>query len=970
MSVPTPAAGSPQDDPPSPSPEPVLPAALTITGKHSAARGLVTTPMGQRAVSLAPADSLRDDDLRHGSAMLPQLGWLARWFAWLFFKPVQFSEQQAQAITGLKKDGAGLVYVLSTISLLDYFYFNWANLEQGLPLAKFANGVSMRWLHPAQWLFKAGARWLSGKRKGVTETEVLRGLLGRREPVLLFLRRAFSLLDLVNPRPQTAYLRELLDVQRRIDFPIRIVPQVLIWHRDPDRARHSIIDEFFGDPSAPGRLRKLLSFLLNHRRAHVRIADDINLHQFLADNADTTDDSVLAERLRAKIVQALEQEDRVIRGAPIKPPDQVRREILEDPEVLADLRRIASETNRDLAAVKLEADLNLAEIAAKFSMTMLAFLSFVLTLLWAKIYDGIEVDEKGLNKLREEGRTVPLVLVPSHKSHIDYLIISYLFYRNGLIPPHIAAGANLSFFPLGQIFRRAGAFFLRRTFSGQPVYAAAFRHYVRKLLTDGYWLEFFPEGTRSRTGKLLPPKFGLVKLALEVVADGKRDDISFVPTNFGYERLIEEKAYRKELEGGTKVAESPVEVLKATEVLVHKYGRIRIQFGAPMSVKAVLQEFGAMGQVGHRDAKAFDRALKVFGWRILGGINKAAVLTPTALVAAVLLTKAKKGIALGDLQLRVGYLLGLATDMGAVLSEPLQTAISGRSQQRLQAQQDDLKTQAEQGGMPDPFGGQGKQARVMGEAVVDVVEKVLHLFVASKWILRRKFDSEDIIIVRAEGRMHLDYYKNNMLHLFVSEALLATAILAMLERGPLMAEDALQVQTKFLSRLLKFEFVYEPGVKFEDQYRGTLDEFVRQGWLARTGPAELAVATTVRGPLRLYAKLLQSFVESYGLVARNIKQLKTGPLTEAAFLDHVQRAAQMAFDLGTVECYEAISKVNLGNALRIFIEEGFVVEKAELVGKKKVKLLSVGTAPDVEAKFGALMAQLHELQAPWALERL
>jgi len=932
--------------------------------------GHVMTPAGLRAVPIAADDDLSERDLQHPSAMVPRLGWIARWFAWVFFSPVQFSPRIATDITAMTKQGAGLVFVHATISLLDYFYFNWAALRHGMPLARFANGVSMRWLQPLRWVGAAALRRLFGRRKPRSDEEVMVALVRRRQPVVLFLRRAFSLIDMLNPRPHLAWLQELINAQRKVAFPILVVPQVLVWERDPDRARHSIIDSFFGDPGAPGRIRKLSSFVLNHRRAHVRMAEAIDLQEFLARHPGSRDDAILAERLRVEVVRALQQEDRVIRGAPIQTADAVRRELLADPEVAADLQRIAAAQGRPIADVHREAAANLREIAARFSMAVLSFLSFILTLLWARIYDGIEVDEDGLERLRLAGRKAPLVLVPSHKSHIDYLIVSYLFYRHGLIPPHIAAGANLSFFPLGSIFRRGGAFFLRRTFSGQPIYAAIFRHYVRKLLGDGHWLEFFPEGTRSRTGKLLPPRFGLIKLVLETVADGKRDDVVFVPTNFGYERLIEEKAYRRELEGGEKVAESPVEVLKATQVLVHKYGRIRIQFGEPMSARALLAEFGALGREGERDEGAFDRALKVCGWRILGGINQAAVLTPTALTAAVLLTKVHKGIALHDLRLRVGYLLDAAMQRGAVLSEPLVTAIRVRRQELLVAQARDQARQVEQGGAPDPFGGQGERARAMGEAVAQVVDQALGLFQGSKWILRRSFDSEDILIVRAEGRMHLDYYKNNMLHLFVPEALLAAAILAMLERGPVMAASDLADLTKFLSRLLKFEFVYLPGVRFEAQYQQTLDDFVAAGWLVRSGDAGLAVATTVRGPLRLYAKLLQSFIESYGLLARAVRHLRAGPLTEAAFLDRVQVEAQMAFDLGTVECYEAISKVNLGNALRIYVEEGFVVERSEVVGKKKIKSLHAAAEAAVEARFEALFARLHDLEAPWRLERL
>lgn len=925
------------------------------------------TPVG---VPIQPAaDDLQPRDLLHPSAMLPRLGWLARWFARVFFAPVRVPPRYSSDWQALSREGA-LVVVMGTISLLDYLYFNWLYLREKLPLSRFANGVSLTWTQPWRRALVGWFRRRVLRQPQLPEDQLLRGLLRRREPVTLFLRRGFSLLDLLTPRPQLPYLRELIAAQRELDYPLLIVPQVLVWERDPDRAKSSILDEFFGDFTAPGRIRKLVSFVLNHRRAHVRMADAINLRAFVDEHADVSDDTVLSEQLRLRIVAALQQEDRVVRGAPIKQPDELRREILADPAVREDLQRIAGELGRSLESVLREADQNLNEIAARYRMGMVAAFSFVLTFLWARIYEGLEVDEEGLERVRQAGRTAPVVMVPSHKSHIDYLVISYVFYRHGLIPPHIAAGANLSFFPLGPLFRHAGAFFLRRSFQGQPIYAAVFRHYFRKLLADGHWIEFFPEGGRSRTGKLLPPKFGLIKHVLETVADGLRDDVVLVPTNFGYERLIEEKSYRKELEGGEKKAESPVEVLKATSVLVHKYGRIRIQFGEPMSVRDLLAEHGALAPAAERDSKAFERALKVCGYRILGRINQAAVLTPTALTAAVLLTKAHKGILHQDLLLRVGYLLDLAMRRGAVLSEPLVTAVQVRRQAILEAETRDQARYLEAEGAPDPFGVQSERARVLGAAVAPIVGKALDLFEGARWILRRDFDGETVYIVRSEGRMHLDYYKNNMLHLLVPEALLACATVAKLQSGNEIPPDTLASLTKFLSRLLKFEFVYEPGQSFEDLYTRTLDDFVTAGWLIRRGDGNLVVASLVRGALRLYARLLQSFIESYALMARSLRHLEGGPLPETAFLDRVQIDAQKAFDLGHVECYEAISKVNLTNALQIFREQGFVEARSENHGKKRIKVLAAIHNPEVDAKFASFSAQLHELEAPWTVDQL
>ncbi len=918
--------------------------------------------------AMAVDDHLTPRDLQHPSAMVHSLGPFSRLFAWFFFNPVKFSPRLNNDVSAWAREGT-LVYVMNMTSLLDYLYFNFALARAKLPLAEFANGLGMTLFQPWRRGLMGWIRRRVLRQPVVADVEVMRGLVRRHHSILLFLRRAFSLVDLINPLQDVQWLRELIAVQRTMNTPLLLVPQILIWERRPDTSSASIIDSFFGDPQVPGRIRKLLSFLLNHRRAQAQMAEPINLLTFLGEHGPHADDAKLAERLRFRIREAIHAEDRVIRGAPIKTPAQIREEILAESEVVTDLRDLSEQLKRPYGEVVAEARSNIEEIGANYKMGVVAFLSFLLTLLWARIYEGIEVDEEGIARIREEGKKSPIIVVPSHKSHIDYLIISYLFFRNGLIPPHIAAGANLSFFPLGPIFRRGGAFFLRRSFSGQPIYAHIFRHYVRKLLRDGHWLEFFPEGGRSRTGKLLPPKYGLIKHVLESVADGVVHDVAFVPTNFGYERLIEEKAYRKELEGGEKKAESPVEVLKATSVLVHKYGRIRIQFGQPLSARAFLQAHGALAPAEERDQPAFERALKVFGYLILGGINEAAVLTPTALVSAVLLSKIQRGISRADLLVRIGFLLDIAMQRRAVLSEPLVTAIRTKRVQLQEAEQQDADRQAAAGGVPDPLGGQSERARAIGDAVAPIVDQAMGLFEQSKWILRRHFDNDTVYIPKAAGRLHLDYYKNNMIHLFVPDALLAVSILAMQERRLEMVPAELQDQTKFLSRLLKFEFVYAPGLVFEQQYQHTLDDFLAGGWLQLDEAGLLRLTSTIAPVIRLYAKLIQNFIESYHLMGRALARLAQGPMAESAFLEFVQQEANHAFELGDVQCYESISKVNLTNALKIFVEQKHVITSYEQLGKKRLKVLKLCEGEDARRQLAGFNGKIKALHAPWRADR-
>jgi glycerol-3-phosphate O-acyltransferase len=915
---------------------------------------------------LAPVvhDGLTPSQLNHPSAMVPRLGMWLRLFAKIFFSPVQFAPRLTSEIATHAKEGA-IVYTLHSISLLDYLYFNYALLRGHAPIAKFANGVSTTFFQPWRRVFLHFMRRFVLRRPSLPDPTVMRAHLRRRNAVLLFLRQGFSLLDFVTPRPQVPYLRELIEAQREVDFPIIVLPQVLVWHRNPEKSRTSIIDEFFGDPQAPGRLRKLFSFLLNFRRAFVQGGQPVDVRAFLEDEHHITDDALLAEVLRVRITASFKAEQRIICGVPTKPVHQVTRELLEDAEVAADLRQFAEQQQRPIEALQAEAFDYIREIAANFQMWLVSTLCFVLTLLWARIYDGIEVDEEGLESIREEGRKHPVVLVPSHKSHADYLLLSYLFYRNGLIPPHIAAGANLSFFPLGSIFRRGGAFFLRRSFAGLPVYAAIFRHYVRKLLRDGHWLEFFPEGGRSRTGKLLPPKLGLLNHVLEAVADGTVQDVALMPANFGYERLIEGDAYRKELEGGEKKTESVGNVLKATSVLVHKYGRIRIQFGKAIHARDFLEQHGALGKLGERDAKAFERAVKVCGYKILGAINDAAVITPTALVAAVLLTKVQRGISRGDLLTRVGYLLDEASQRHAVLSGPLQTALSTRRQLLVTA---DMLDQARTGAVLDPLGEHPSRARLKGEAVAEIVDKVLTMFEKPRWVVRRAFEGEDVFVVKRAGRLHLDYYKNNVIHLFVPDALLSASLLALMEQTDGVAPDDLADTTKFLSRLLKFEFIYPPD-SFQARYDQTLDRMLAEAWVVPDPQGRLHVTPTVLPVLRLYAKLLQNFIESYALMARGLRALASGPMTDKAFLDYVQVEASKAFELGDVQCWESVSKVNLSNALKIFVELGFVTQTTEGVGKKRAKMLRLKAADDAHEDVDLYVKRVRAFQSPWRIDK-
>ncbi|MBL4570982.1 MAG: 1-acyl-sn-glycerol-3-phosphate acyltransferase, partial [Alcanivorax sp.] len=201
------------------------------------------------------------------------------------------------------------------------------------------------------------------------------------------------------------------------------------------------------------------------------------------------------------------------------------------------------------------------EIAANYNSTLIRVLDRFMAWMWNRIYNGIHV--KGgdtIRRLAQQGHEV--IYVPCHRSHMDYLLLSYVIYKEGLVPPHIAAGVNLNFFPVGGIFRRGGAFFIRRSFRGNKLYSSVFREYLCWLFQKGYPVEYFSEGGRSRTGRLLPPKTGMLAMTVQGMLRDQQRPVSLVPVYLGYEHIMEVATYLKELKGRDKEKESVFQILK------------------------------------------------------------------------------------------------------------------------------------------------------------------------------------------------------------------------------------------------------------------------------------------------------------------------------------------------------------------------------------------------------------------------
>jgi glycerol-3-phosphate O-acyltransferase len=259
-----------------------------------------------------------------------------------------------------------------------------------------------------------------------------------------------------------------------------------------------------------------------------------------------------------------------------------------------------------------------------------------------------------LDRLKQDAPGFEVVYVPCHRSHMDYLLLSYLMYTRGIVPPHIAAGINLNLPVIGTVLRKGGAFFLRRSIRGNALYSAVFSEYLAQLVSGGYSIEYFIEGGRSRTGRLLPPKGGMIAMTVRAFLRQPTRPVLFQPVYIGYEKLMEGRSYLDELTGKPKQKESIWQLVTGIpRVLRSNYGQVVVNFGEPIRLGDVLAESAPewTGTPLRDDEKPAWLAptVDMLAQRIQVNINRAADVNPINLLALALLSTPKHAMAEADL---------------------------------------------------------------------------------------------------------------------------------------------------------------------------------------------------------------------------------------------------------------------------------------------------------------------------------
>ncbi|KAH5468596.1 hypothetical protein HBI22_206280 [Parastagonospora nodorum] len=543
---------------------------------------------------------------------------------------------------------------------------------------------------------------------------------------------------------------------------------------------------------------------------------------------------------------------------------------------------------------------------------------FASQLLTRAYHQGVHVSSEEVLRLRAVAEKAAkdkqsIIFLPCHRSHVDYVSLQIICYRIGLALPTVVAGDNLNFPAVGSFLQHAGAMWIRRSFGDDQLYITLVQAYIDTLLQTGYNMECFVEGGRSRTGKLLPPKFGILSYMLDSVASGRVKDAIICPVSTQYDKVIEVDSYISELLGQPKPKENLMDFLSASSVLSLKLGRVDVRFHEPWSLRTFIDEqrerFSKLPQ--QLDTKENRlRLLRTLGYKVLSDINDVSVVMPTALVGTVLLTLRGRGVGKSELIRRVEWL-----------------------SERVRAQ----------GGRVAHFG--NLATSVVVDRALDVLGPGLVGLVPGL--------PEDTFY--AVDRFQLSFYRNMTIHLFILQSLVSAALYTKVKQGggpeyQRISYVDMHSQVYFLSQLFRGEFIF-PTEGLDYNLRRTLaglesdnvikitrsstdtdpeDGKGRIEWIELT-PAE---RESGRENFDFYLFLIFPFIEAAWLGCISLMMLTpplSHPPSSSTYLDMkaVQNRAQLfgktLYHQGDLSYFEAVNKETLKNAYTRFEDEGMIV---------------------------------------------
>ncbi len=637
--------------------------------------------------------------------MVSHFGWINRFLLKRLnknsFLPLKHLEETKE-----KAKNSPIVYVLVKPNHLDYLMLNFFLLEHQLPLVQFSNNVFfLHFQNPIKLLRrlpKALNRlfFLSKTTQTQLEIQTMLNTLDHFHAVCLFLH-------LKTKDDNKAFWEALLLLAK--NKSIELVPVHVGWTRNPGKIEKSSVDSVFKEYRIPTILNKLFLLFDPASKLYIHMGRPIQLRNFVQQEASKSID-VQSKILRRTLATHFFQSKKIYVGPPLHERRRVIRSILASPGLHNCINQLVKIKKKSHDFFYKKANNILDEMVSNYKPIVIKAAFFMVHLISKKLFDGVHIDENTVQQIRQAMAKGPVIFLPTHKSHMDYLLLSYMFYKNNMPPPHIAAGINLSFFPMGFLFRATGAYFIRRSFSGDVLYSKLLFLYVQWLMRKGFSQEFFIEGGRSRTGKILSPKLGLLSIEIDAFRSSLVEEVTLLPLAITYGRVPEERAYKQEQRGLGKKKESFFGLFQSLYILNRNYARAYITSSKTIGLKERFNKFK------NDDDRTLKEDIDLLSNDVAKAMAKGVIVTPTSLLSLVLLNHLEP-LSLDKIQDESAWMIRHLKERQVLMAPEI---------------------------LNDP----------------DVCEKTLKFFEKIRWIKK----SGAVFEVLAKHRLTLNYHKNTMLH--------------------------------------------------------------------------------------------------------------------------------------------------------------------------------------------------------------
>jgi glycerol-3-phosphate O-acyltransferase len=692
-------------------------------------------------------------------------------------------------------------------------------------------------------------------------------------------------------------INEALDAQ--------LIPAHVIWGRTPTKEHNNAnIGTVLADQESPSWLRKFFIVLFLGRNSIVRFSEAISFH-LMADKHGTTQAS--AQKLMRIARFHFYRQTIATTGPRLMHRQQMFATLLANPSIKRLIRDEAKSRATSEDEIKKQALAIMDEIAGDYRDSIVRLSARILNWLWNRLYSGININNaKVLRDLAQEGHEI--IYVPCHRSHMDYLLLTYVIFQEGLVTPRIAAGINLNFWPAGPIFRKAGAFFIRRSFKGNRLYSTIFREYLGLLFERGYSVKYYTEGGRSRTGRLLTPKTGMLAMTIQSLLRGIDRPLTLVPVYLGYEHVMEVGTYHKELSGSQKKNESIFGVIKAIKNL-RNYGKGFVNFGEPININQFLNK-----QVPHwkEDIDLIDPqkpawltpSVNILADQVMMHINQSVAINGTALVALILHACKNKALAKTELISQLDLFLNLQRSA--------------------------------------PY---SKQLTIPSENGQQLLDEVISL----NKVTVNQDSYGDIISLSETATLEMRYYRNNILHSYILPAL----ICRLLERHSKINKETLLTQVQRIISLVKIDlFLWQDEDEVVQQTGKILNFLYTQGLItqSKTGSYSVIHDLELNRNIRLIGECINETVQRFTIICSLISRFS--PINKNDLEDKVVAIAQRLSVLNDINAPEFVDKKVQGILIKSMIEQGYIDkdENDKLIDSSTLGLLktSVTQLIDIE----------------------